>query len=120
VYGIGLLVGGLPSQWHWPYLALVFLVAVAAGAVMTLAWGLLYKLMPDEDEGSVAGLATVTKGVGIVFGPLLAGGAIDLFSGVLSSTKGYAAMWPTLALPVLASIPLLMRLRTAEQHAARR
>ena len=120
VYGIGLLAGGLPTRWHWYYLALVFVVAVAAGAVMTLAWGLLYKLMPDEDEGSVAGLATVTKGIGIVFGPFLAGGAIDLFSGVLSSTDGYAAMWPTLAVPIFASIPLLVRLRTAERRAARR
>jgi MFS family permease len=120
VYGTGLVAGGLPTQWHWYYLALVFVVAVAAGAVMTLAWGLLYKLMPGEDEGSVAGLATVTKGIGIVFGPLLAGGAIDLFRGVLSATDGYAAMWPTLAIPILASIPVLPRLRTAERRAARR
>jgi MFS family permease len=120
VYGAGLVAGGLPTQWHWYYLALVFMVAVAAGAVMTLAWGLLYKLMPDEDEGSVAGLATVTKGIGIVVGPLLAGGAIDLFHSVLSATSGYAAMWPTLAMPILASIPVLPRLRTAERRAARR
>ena len=120
VYGVGLLAGVLPKQWHWYYLALVFVVAVAAGALMTLAWGVLYKLMPDEDEGSVAGLATMTKGIGIVFGPLLAGGAIDLLRGVLSSTDGYAAMWPTLAVPVLASLPLLVRLKGAERHAARR
>jgi MFS family permease len=120
LYGAGLLAGGLPTQWHWYFLALVFVVAIAAGAVMTLAWALLYKLMPDEDEGSVAGLATVTKGIGIVCGPLLAGGAIDLFRGVLGSTDGYAAMWPTLAVPILASIPVLIRLRGAERRAARR
>jgi MFS family permease len=120
VYGLGLLAGALPTRWHWYYLALVFVVAIAAGGVMTLAWGLLYKLMPDEDEGSVAGLATVTKGIGIVVGPLLAGGAIDLCRGVLSSTDGYAAMWPTLAVPVLASLPLLIRLREAERRSARR
>jgi MFS family permease len=117
VYGAGLLAGALPRHWHWSFLALVFLVAIAAGTVMTLAWGLLYKLMPGEDEGAVAGLATMTKGIGIVVGPLLAGAVIDALKGTFASTQGYAAMWPTLAVPVLAAVPLLVPLRKAERHA---
>jgi MFS family permease len=74
VYGLGLVSGGIPKHWHWSFLGLVFLVAIAAGAVMTLAWGLLYTLMGSEDEGAVAGLATMTKGIGIVVGPLVTGG----------------------------------------------
>ena len=119
VYGLGLLAGGIPRHWHWLYLGLVFLVAIAAGAVMTLAWGLLYALMGDEDEGAVAGLATMTKGIGIVVGPLATGGAIDLLKGVFVSTDGYAAMWPVLAVPILAAIPLLFPLRRAERRAIR-
>ena len=50
------------DEWHTWYLPVVFLVAIAGGSVMTLAWGLLFKLMPpqrsrcdlgprDHDEG---------------------------------------------------------------------
>jgi len=120
VYGGGLVLGAFPRHWHWFYLALVFVVAIAAGAVMTLAWGLLYKLMPDEDEGAIAGLATLTKGIGIVVGPLVTGVAIDLLKGVFQTTHGYAAMWPVLAIPILAAMPLLGPLRKAESRSARR
>jgi MFS family permease len=116
VYGLGLVSGGIPKHWHWSFLGLVFLVAIAAGAVMTLAWGLLYTLMGSEDEGAVAGLATMTKGIGIVVGPLVTGGAIDLLKGVFTTTDGYAAMWPVLAVPILGAIPLLFPLRRAEQR----
>lgn len=120
VYGGGLVLGAFPHHWHWIYLGLVFVVAIAAGAVMTLAWALLYKLMPDEDEGAVAGLATMTKGIGIVVGPLIAGVAIDLLKPVFSSTNGYAAMWPVLAIPILAALPLLIPLRKAESRSDER
>ena len=62
VYGVGLLAGGFGREWHAWYLALIFVVAIAGGTVMTLAWGLLFKLMPaggargdrgacDDDQG---------------------------------------------------------------------
>ena len=54
---------------------------------MTLAWGLLFKLMPPADRGAIAGLATTTKGIGLLIGPLLAGAAIDLLSGSLEDTQ---------------------------------
>ena len=83
---------------------------------MTLAWGLLYKLMPDEDEGAIAGLATMTKGIGIVVGPLITGVAIDVLKGVFPTTHGYAAMWPVLSVPILLATPLVVRLRRAESR----
>jgi MFS family permease len=85
---------------------------------MTLAWALLYKLMPEEDRGASSGLGTTTKGIGILLGPTLTGVAIDLFKPVLSSTDGYAAMWPTLAVPVLAVLPLVISLGRAESRQA--
>jgi MFS family permease len=107
VYGGGFLVGGLATTWHYWYLGLVFVVAIAGGTVMTLAWGLLFKLMPVEHRGAASGLATTTKGVGLIVGPVVAGAAIDLTS--------YRALWPVCALPVLAAIPIVLRLMHAER-----
>jgi MFS family permease len=114
VYGLGLLTAGFAQTWHWWYYGLIAPVAVAGGTVMTLSWGLLFKLMPDGDRGTVTGLATTTKGIGLVLGPLAAGAAIDIFQPFLSSTDGYAALWPAVAVPVLAAIPLVALLADAE------
>jgi len=78
VYGTGFLVGGLAEQWHVWYFGLIIPVAVAGGTVMTLAWGLLYKIVPAEHRGAVSGLATTTKGIGLLIGAPVAGIAIDL------------------------------------------
>ena len=119
VYGVGLCAGVLPRAWHWPFLGVIVFVAIAAGTVMTLAWGLLFKLMPESDHASVSGLATVTKGLGLVLGPVLVGLAIDRTSSIFEATHGYQAMWPTVGIPVLLSIPLAARLVGAERAAAR-
>ena len=55
---------------------------------MTLAWGLLFKLMPPRDRGAIAGLATTTKGFGLLVGVPLTGLAIDLLRPHLSATAG--------------------------------
>jgi MFS family permease len=118
VYGAGLLVAGVPSSWDDSYFALIVPVAIAAGIVMTLAWGLLFKLMPEDERGAISGLATMTKGVGLLLGPLGAGVAIDAFSGVLRGTDGYQVLWPLCALPILAAIPLAWSLQRAEDERA--
>ena len=115
VYAGGLLSGGFASEWKRWYLPVVFIVAIAGGMVMTLSWGLLFKLMPAADRGAIAGLATTTKGVGLLIGPLLAGIAIDLLSPYLEDTHGYAALWPILAVPILLAMPLVAALSAAER-----
>ena len=117
VYGLGLVLGGFGSEWHAWYLPLIFVVAIAGGSVMTLAWGLLFKLMPPAERGAISGLATTTKGIGLLTGPLLAGAAIDILSGSLEGTRGYQALWPILGVPVLLAIPLVLRLSAAERNA---
>jgi MFS family permease len=114
VYGFGLLTAGLATTWHWWYYGLIFPVAMAGGTVMTLAWGLLFKVIPPTDRGTITGLATTTKGIGLIVGPLAAGAAIDILRPYLSSTDGYAAVWPAMAIPVLAVIPFVIRLAEAE------
>ncbi|MFN8223510.1 MAG: MFS transporter [Gaiellales bacterium] len=115
VYGAGLLGAGFGVEWHDWYLGLVFVVAIAGGTVMTLAWGLLFKLMPAGDRGAVAGLATTTKGVGLVIGPLLGGVVVDVTSSSLPDTHGYQALWPVLGVPILVVLPFVVRLAAAER-----
>ncbi|HSB39637.1 MAG TPA: hypothetical protein VLD13_11155, partial [Gaiellaceae bacterium] len=88
--------------------------AIAGGTVMTLAWGLLYKIVPVEHRGAAAGLATTTKGIGLLIGAPVAGLAIDLARPYLETTSGYQVLWPICALPILAAIPLLVRLMEIE------
>ena len=116
VYGVGMLTAGLGTEWHAWYLAPVFLVSIAGGIVMTLAWGLLFELMPEGERGTVAGLATTTKGLGLVIGPLAAGAVVDILGPTLGSTEGYQALWPVLSVPILLAIPLVARLAREERR----
>ena len=115
VYGLGLLGGGLATQWHDWYLPVIFVVAIFGGSVMTLAWGLLFKLMPEGDRGAISGLATTTKGVGLIVGTLLAGILIDVLRPSLPATDGYQALWPILAVPILLAVPLTASLIRVEE-----
>jgi MFS family permease len=114
VYGGGLVVAGIAREWHDYYYALIFPSAVAGGTVMTLSWGLLFKLMPARHRGAISGLATTTKGIGLLFGPLIAGGAIDLLAPYLKTTDGYQILWPLCGAPILAVTPLVASLLRVE------
>ncbi|HVM68464.1 MAG TPA: MFS transporter [Gaiellaceae bacterium] len=115
LYGAGLLAGGFAHEWHRWFLPVIFLVAIAGGAVMTLSWGLLFKLMPTADRGAISGLATTTKGIGLIFGTLLAGILIDVLAPYLPETEGYQVLWPALAIPILLAVPLVFSLIRAEE-----
>jgi MFS family permease len=117
VYGGGYLVAGIATTWHAWYFALIVPVAVAGGTVMTLAWGLLFKLMPRQHRGAVSGLATTTKGLGLLLGAPVAGAAIDLARPYLDSTDGYQILWPVCGVPILAAIPLVYRMMRIEPTA---
>jgi MFS family permease len=115
VYGGGYLVAGLASTWHDWYYAAIFPVAVAGGTVMTLAWGLLFKLMPAQHRGAVSGIAVMTKGLGLLIGPLVVGAVIDAVRTDLPSTHGYQVVWPLCGLPILVAIPLVVSLIRVER-----
>jgi len=120
VYGSGLVLAGFAQHWHWWYFALIAPVAVAGGMVMTLAWGLLFKLMPGEDRGAITGLAITTKGLGLVIGPLGIGAAIDIARPYLSATQGYADVWPAVGILILGVIPIVLRLADIEARGTER
>jgi MFS family permease len=71
--------------------------------------------MPPRDRGAVSGLALMTKGVGLLIGPPLVGLSVDLFRPYLESTQGYAVVWPAVAIPILAVLPLVTLLAEAER-----
>ena len=52
----------------------------------------------------------VSRGIGIVGGPLAVGYAVRYSGGLFSATHGYAALWPVIGLATLAAVPLLRRL----------
>jgi MFS family permease len=123
LYGLGLL---LPALTQSPLvLVAVPVVALAAATVMTLPFSLLMGVLPPGEHGLGAGLFGLSRGVGLLLGPLLAGLAIELLEPVFSSTQGYAAVFVIAAAAILASIPVLRRAgqqertRDADPRAAR-
>ena len=114
VYGGGYVFAGTATEWHDWYFGFIVPVAIAGGTVMTLAWGLLFKLMPPQHRGAVSGLATTTKGLGLLLGAPVAGAAIDLARPWLDKTDGYQILWPVCGIPILAAIPLVYRLMAIE------
>ena len=77
------------------------------------------ELMPDDAHGTLTGFYSLSRGLGIVCGPILAGLAIDLTSdGVFSATHGFQAMWLVCAAGALGSVPLIRRVRrqVADHH----
>jgi MFS family permease len=114
IYGGGFLVAGIATTWHDWYFGLIVPVAVAGGTVMTLSWGLLFKLMPQQHRGAISGLATTTKGLGLLLGAPVAGAAIDLARPYLHSTDGYQILWPVCGIPILAAIPLVYHMMRIE------
>lgn len=115
VYGGGFLIAGLAQSWHDWYLGFIVVVAIAGGTVMTLAWGLLFKLTPAQHRGALSGLATTTKGIGLLVGASFAGLAIDLAKPYLHATDGYQVLWPICGIPILLAIPLVASLIPHEQ-----
>ena len=114
IYGGGYLAAGFAQEWHDWYFGMIVTVSIAGGTVMTLAWGLLYKIVPVEHRGAVSGLATTTKGIGLLVGAPIAGLAIDLSGPYFPETNGYQVLWPICGVLVLGAIPLLIRLMEIE------
>jgi len=70
--------------------------------------------MPASQRGAIAGLATTTKGIALILGPVAAGVLIDVLGPQLEATDGYQVLWPLCGLPILAALPLVYRLTRVE------
>jgi MFS family permease len=119
VYGLGFIAPMLTGSLA--ILPIVFAVAIGGGMVMTLPYALLQQMMPDDaDHGAMTGLYSMSRGVGIVAGPLLAALAVTELKGVFSSTHGYAAVWGVCAISTLASYPIIRRVVARRRRERRR
>lgn len=116
VYGAGLLAGVLPHTLTPVLIGLPF-VALAGAIMMTLPQALAFTLAPLGSEGAAAGVQDFSRGLGLVLGPIAVGAAIDAFHTHLSSTHGYAVMWPVIGIPVLASLLFLRTLQPRRKAA---
>jgi MFS family permease len=115
VYAVGLLVPFVTSE---PALIApaIPLIAFGGGVVMSLPYALLIPMMPPKGHGALTGLYSMSRGVGVVLGPVLGGLAIDALKDRLPGTEGYAAMWLVCAAAVALSIPLLRLTRGGEDE----
>ncbi|MDQ1697844.1 MAG: maltose/moltooligosaccharide transporter [Frankiaceae bacterium] len=115
VFGVGLCYGAIPTTLP-PLLVVLPVVALAGAILLTLPPALAFTLAPHGSQGAAAGIIDVSRGVGVVLGPVAVGAAVSMMSSSLfSATRGYAAMWPVIGLSVLLSVPLLRRLEPALQ-----
>jgi MFS family permease len=113
-YGFGFLAPALTTSRPVLVVA-VLLVGIGGGTVMTMAYALLMPLMPEDEHGALTGFYSLSRGVGIVLGPILAGVAITVLRPVFTGTQGFQAMWFICAAAALSSLPFLHRLRDADR-----
>jgi MFS family permease len=110
VYGITLLVPGLFTAPALIIAAIPF-VALGGGMLMSLPYSLLMPLMPEAEHGILTGLYSLSRGLGVMLGPLVAGLAIQFARPLLSSSDGYAACWLVAGGAILLSIAPLRSMR---------
>ncbi len=77
IYGAGFLVPIFTTS-RPVIAACIPLIAIGGGTVMTLAYALLMPLMPEDEHGTLTGFYSLSRGIGIVAGPILAGVLIGL------------------------------------------
>src|SRR5512133_310764 len=111
VYGLGLLVPFVTTV-PWVVALDVPLVAFGGGVTMSLPYALLMPMMPAGAHGSVTGLYSLSRGLGVALGPLLAGVAVEVAGG------DYRWVWLVCAAAILLSIPAMRPLRDDEASRA--
>jgi len=89
-------------------------IALGGGAVMTLAYAILMPLMPKDEHGALTGFYSLSRGVGIVAGPILAGVVIYLTRDTpFKATHGFQAMWIVCSAAAFTSLYFVRRLLAA-------
>jgi MFS family permease len=118
VYGLALTVL-IFTHSHIVVIAVAPVIAFGGGLTVTLPYAILIPLMPKDSHGILTGFYSLSRGLGVMLGPLLAGIAIQLLRGQFAATHGYAAMWIVTAAAIFASIPVLGSLGSRVQQRRR-
>ena len=94
-------------------LPMIPLISASAGVMMALPYAMLIPMMPRARHGLLTGVYSMSRGVGIVIGPLLAGAAVQAQDalGAPLGTVNYSALWLVAGVLLLASVPLLGEMR---------
>jgi len=113
-FGVPMVVPFL-TQEAFLLVPVVPLIATCGGIVMALPYALLIPMMPAAQHGLLSGFYSLSRGLGLMAGPLLAGAAIEILRalGDPLGTQGFAALWVAAGGLLVASLPLTRRLRTA-------
>jgi MFS family permease len=114
--------GLIPTQFSTSSLYVIAIVPVAFAAVvmMTLPYALLVELLPQRRaHGAGAGLFQLSRGFGIILGPLLAGLATEVSHSLdgpfsYASTSGYSAIFGVSLVFLLVSVPFMQHLEPVE------
>ncbi len=90
-------------------LVMIPIISASAGIMMALPYAMLIPMMPRAGHGLLTGVYSMSRGVGIVLGPLLAGAAVQAQEALDTplGTNDYSALWLVAGLLLLASVPLL-------------
>ena len=113
-YGVPMIVPLLSSDPPL-LLPMIPLISASAGVMMALPYAILIPMMPRAGHGLLTGVYSMSRGVGIVLGPLLAAAAIQAQNalGRPLGTVNYSALWLVAGLLLIASVPLLESMRKA-------
>lgn len=89
------------------------LIGVSGGIVMALPYALLVPMMPESQHGLLSGFYSLSRGLGLAAGPLVAGVAIEVMRalGDPLGAQGFSALWLAAGTMILATVPLSRRLR---------
>jgi MFS family permease len=110
VYALGLFLPCI-TQSLWVLIPAMPLVGFGGTVVMTLSYTLVTLAGPEQSPGATAGWYELSRGLGVIAGPIVTGAAIDLLRPLFASTQGYAAMWLVQALALVISVPLVPKQR---------
>ena len=93
------------------------LIGICGGIVMALPYALLVPMMPESQHGLLSGFYSLTRGLGLMAGPLIAGVAIEVMRalGAPLGAQGFSAVWLAAGSLILATVPLARRLRASER-----
>ncbi len=113
MFGLGLLIPPFTTNLY--FVIGIVPVAFAAVVLITLSYSMLMGLLPKEEHhGTRAALFGLSRGVGVLIGPLLAGVAVELLKPVgllaFDEAQGYVAMFLVASALLLVSIPLLCKI----------
>jgi MFS family permease len=87
-------------------------IAVGGGTLMTLAYAILMPLMPEHEHGALTGFYSLSRGVGITTGPLIAGVLVYATRhSLFGTTRGFQAMWIVCAAAALLSLVFVRAMR---------